>query len=75
MRYVIAVNSGTGSLDEPFYVVDVEDITEKHRKLVECIPRVQHYYAVKCNPSPIVLQLLAGLGVGFDCASNVCPLQ
>ncbi|CAG2172313.1 unnamed protein product [Oppiella nova] len=70
MRYVIAVNSSTGSLDEPFYVLDVEDIIEKHRKLVECIPRVQHYYAVKCNPSPLVLQLLAGLGVGFDCASK-----
>jgi len=26
--------------------------------------------AVKCNPDPYVLRLLAGLGTGFDCASN-----
>lgn len=26
--------------------------------------------AVKCNDSPIVLQLLAALGTGFDCASK-----
>lgn len=26
--------------------------------------------AVKCNPDPYVLRLLAALGAGFDCASN-----
>lgn len=26
--------------------------------------------AVKCNPDPYVIRLLAALGVGFDCASN-----
>ena len=26
--------------------------------------------AVKCNPDPFVLRLLAALGTGFDCASN-----
>jgi len=28
------------------------------------------YYAVKCNPNPGVLQTLARLGTGFDCASK-----
>jgi ornithine decarboxylase len=28
------------------------------------------YYAVKCNPEPALLQLLAALGAGFDCASK-----
>lgn len=28
------------------------------------------FAAVKCNPDPYVLRLLAGLGTGFDCASN-----
>jgi diaminopimelate decarboxylase len=27
--------------------------------------------AVKCNDSRLILQTLAGLGVGFDCASKV----
>ncbi len=29
-----------------------------------------YFLAVKCNPDPYVLRLLAGLGTGFDCASN-----
>jgi ornithine decarboxylase len=29
-----------------------------------------HTAAVKCNPDPLVLRLLAALGTGFDCASN-----
>jgi ornithine decarboxylase len=28
------------------------------------------FTAVKCNPDPYVLRLLAALGAGFDCASN-----
>ena len=28
------------------------------------------FLAVKCNPDPYVIRLLAGLGAGFDCASN-----
>ena len=28
------------------------------------------YTAVKCNPDPYVIRLLAALGAGFDCASN-----
>lgn len=58
-------------LEEPFYVVDVDDIIAKHKKWLINMPRVRPYYAVKCNSSPVVLELLAGLGLGFDCASKV----
>lgn len=34
--------------------------------LIMCVPTV----AVKCNPDPYVIRLLAALGSGFDCASN-----
>lgn len=30
---------------------------------------VDTYYAVKCNPNPMMIQKLAGLGANFDCAS------
>lgn len=30
--------------------------------------------AVKCNDSPLVLETLAGLGTGFDCASKVSKI-
>lgn len=33
------------------------------------LPTITPFYAVKCNPDPYVLRLLAGSGAGFDCAS------
>lgn len=33
--------------------------------------------AIKCNTDPVVLELMANLGIGFDCASKVwskCPV-
>lgn len=57
--------------DDPFYVVDVADITRKHKTWTSSLPRVKPFYAVKCNPTPIMLETLAALGCGFDCASKV----
>jgi diaminopimelate decarboxylase len=31
---------------------------------------VKPYYAVKCNPNPVILESLASLGCNFDCASE-----
>lgn len=33
------------------------------------MPRVTPFYAIKCNGDPGLVQLLASLGAGFDCAS------
>lgn len=60
-----------GNSEDAFYVVDIQDILRKHKKWLLNMPRVQPFYAVKCNPSPIVLELLSALGIGFDCASKV----
>lgn len=57
--------------EDAFYVVDLQDIILKHHKWVTELPRVTPYYAVKCNSSKVVLEILAGLGLGFDCASKV----
>lgn len=56
--------------DQPFFVVDVGDIVYKVKLWKLKIPRVEPFYAVKCNGDPAVLELLAGLGLGFDCASK-----
>jgi ornithine decarboxylase len=57
-------------VEESFYVCDVEDIINKHKTWLLSMPRVKPFYAVKCNPSPIVLETLSALGTGFDCASK-----
>lgn len=56
--------------NEPFYIVDLEDICNKHINWITRLPRVEPHYAVKCNTDPILLKLLAFLGTGFDCASR-----
>jgi len=56
--------------EDAFYICDVGEIITKHNEWVSQLPRVKPFYAVKCNDSRIVLRTLAGLGVGFDCASK-----
>ncbi|XP_015750284.1 PREDICTED: ornithine decarboxylase-like [Acropora digitifera] len=62
---------GREEKDDAFYVVDLGDILLKHKKWVSQLPRVEPFYAMKCNNDPNVLKLLATLGIGFDCASKV----
>jgi len=59
-----------GGLEDPFYVVEVEDILRKHKNWLHKMPRIRPFYAVKCNQQPIMLETLAALGIGFDCASK-----
>ncbi|RZC39964.1 ornithine decarboxylase 1-like, partial [Asbolus verrucosus] len=60
----------SGVQEEAFYVCDIGDIVRKHKTWKAALPRVQPYYAVKCNDSLTVLEVLAALGTGFDCASK-----
>lgn len=60
----------SGAQEDAFYVCDVGDIVNKHTIWKTAMPRVQPYYAVKCNDSLTVLEVLAALGTGFDCASK-----
>ncbi|KAJ8955855.1 hypothetical protein NQ318_005401 [Aromia moschata] len=59
-----------GDEDDPFYVCEVNDIIRRHEEWEAAMPRVTTHYAVKCNSSKVVLQTLAALGTGFDCASK-----
>jgi len=56
--------------NDPFYVVDLEDICNKHINWITRLPRVEPHYAVKCNTDHMLLKLLAFLGTSFDCASK-----
>ncbi|RYO93824.1 hypothetical protein DL766_005090 [Monosporascus sp. MC13-8B] len=56
--------------EDTFFVSDLGEVYRQHMRWKRNLPRVKPFYAVKCNPDPKVLQLLAGLGTGFDCASK-----
>ena len=57
-------------VDEPFYIVDLGDICRKVKLWRLKLPRVEPFYAIKCNPLPQVLKTIAHFGLGFDCASK-----
>jgi len=72
--------------EKAFFVADLSQIYQQHKRWKTCLPEITPFYgglgfipcsqllsfilAVKCNPDPYVIRLLAALGAGFDCASN-----
>eukprot|EP01104_Vermistella_antarctica_P011539 TRINITY_DN3227_c0_g1_i1.p1 TRINITY_DN3227_c0_g1~~TRINITY_DN3227_c0_g1_i1.p1 ORF type:complete len:495 (-),score=109.47 TRINITY_DN3227_c0_g1_i1:34-1518(-) len=55
----------------PFFVVDLATIVRQFIEWKNYMPRVAPFYAMKCNPTPAIVKIIARLGCGFDCASQV----
>ena len=55
--------------DGPCLVVDLETVRENYSAFAKALPDTRVFYAVKANPAPEVLSLLASLGSCFDTAS------
>jgi ornithine decarboxylase len=53
----------------PCLVVDLEVIRENYIAFAKALPDTRVFYAVKANPAPEILKLLAELGSSFDAAS------
>jgi ornithine decarboxylase len=53
----------------PCLVVDLDVVRDNFHAFRHAMPDSAIYYAVKANPAPEVLRLLASLGSNFDCAS------
>lgn len=51
------------------YIVDLEEARQAYTTWKRLFPKVTPYYAVKCNPDPMLIYTLAHMGAGFDCAS------
>jgi ornithine decarboxylase len=56
--------------EDPFLIVNLGDIIRQYQKWTTHLPLVKPFYAVKCNPDPVILNLLYNLGCNFDCASK-----
>lgn len=56
--------------EDAFFIADLGEIVKKHLRWISMMPRVEPFYAVKCNNESGILQILASLGTGFDCASK-----
>uniref|UniRef100_A0A3P9K985 Antizyme inhibitor 1b n=2 Tax=Oryzias TaxID=8089 RepID=A0A3P9K985_ORYLA len=53
-----------------FVVGDLGALMQQHACWQSVVPRVLPYYPVKCNSSPVVIEVLASLGLGFVCANK-----
>jgi len=56
--------------ERAFYIIDLGEITKSFTNWITLLPNVKPYYAIKCNPNPVLLDALASLGANFDCASE-----
>ena len=57
--------------DGPCLVVDLDVVRDNYNTFARALPDTRVFYAVKANPDPKVLRLLAQLGSCFDTASVV----
>jgi ornithine decarboxylase len=55
--------------DGPCLVVDLDVVRENYLAFAKSLPDTRVFYAVKANPAPELLALLASLGSCFDAAS------
>lgn len=53
----------------PCLVVDLDVVRENYQAFAKALPDTRVFYAVKANPAPELLALLASLGSCFDAAS------
>jgi len=61
----------TRRVRENFWVVDVGEVVRRYVQFLRLLPGVKPFYAVKCNPDPVILGVMAALeNMGFDCASR-----
>ncbi len=58
------------ALPTPFLVVDLDVVAQTYRELRHALPMARVYYAIKANPAPAALALLAQLDSSFDVAST-----
>lgn len=61
------INAGA---EASFLVTNLATVRAMHKQWLHELPMVRPFYAVKCNPDPCILRVLASLGCGFDCATQ-----
>src|SRR5262245_7646587 len=53
----------------PCLVVDLDVVRDNYQAFAKALPDTKVFYAVKANPAPEILELLAGMSCCFDVAS------
>src|SRR5262249_42952203 len=69
IREFLRNRSSEGLDTEPCLVVDLEVVRDNYQSFAKALPDSRVFYAVKANPAPEVLSLLASMGSCFDTAT------
>src|SRR5260370_1778850 len=69
IRVYLRQRRESGQDTDACLVVDLDVVRENYSAFAKALPDSRVFYAVKANPEPQVLKLLAELGSAFDCAS------
>ena len=64
------VLSDLGDIEYPMMMMDMDKVLVQFQRWKKCLPIVEPYYAVKCNPDPVLVGFLQSLGANFDCATS-----
>ncbi|RDD38514.1 Ornithine decarboxylase [Trichoplax sp. H2] len=56
--------------DGPFFIANIGDVVDKVNKWRKLMPRIEPFYAIKCNDNLMLLTILHSLGVGFSAVSK-----
>ena len=54
----------------PLLVLSLKEVKKSYNLLRKYLPRVKVHYAIKANPHPEILRVMAELGSCFDVASD-----
>ncbi|PWB83985.1 MAG: ornithine decarboxylase, partial [Methylocystaceae bacterium] len=71
IREFLRARRREGHDNGPCLVVDLDVVRDNYNSFAQALPDTRVFYAVKANPAPEVLSLLARLGSCFDTASVV----
>jgi ornithine decarboxylase len=55
--------------EDSFYIMNLKHLNTAYEEWTRAFPTIRPFYAVKCNPDRHIVERLASLGAGFDCAS------
>jgi Diaminopimelate decarboxylase len=69
IRDYLKIRRESGQDEGPVLVVDLDVVRTNYQNFAKALPDTRVFYAVKANPAPEVLALLAKLGSCFDTAS------
>ena len=63
--------NGSEALDIPLMLLNIDVIHNRYALWKQLMPLVEPWYAVKCNPNPVLVSELKELGCNFDCATSL----